>query len=203
MRLWKLTDEDGYTRATYMNATKWEKGKVNVLSEDLGGKTLCTGDVFHAYYHWAFAVLLNRYHGAYYPYRMWQVEGKVIAREGFAKCGTKEMKVLREVELPDKDKVVRLTEKFCRAVVTEFKKAVEKEFKGKPKGYLLGRKFLNAWGEQETYSYSKGYLLERWISMKDLWDIRDILETRLTQIMRLDLCKIADKVFGPAPKEKK
>ena len=99
MKLYKLTDADGYTRRGESNETLWG---VNVTHSASGtGTTLCTSDVIHAYEHPLIAVFMNPLHANTPNPVLWEAEGEVVAREGQLKCGVKTLTTLRRIPLPE------------------------------------------------------------------------------------------------------
>ena len=82
--LYKLTDQDGYTRRGEDNATLWG---VNVTHKATGlGTKLCTSDVIHAYRHPLIALFMNPAHASLSNPRLWRASGDVVAEEP-CKCG--------------------------------------------------------------------------------------------------------------------
>jgi hypothetical protein len=95
--LYKLTDQDGYTRQGETNETLWAE---NTTHEATGFGGLCTSGVIHAYTHPLIAVLMNPIHANLSNPLLWECEGEVVAKEGQLKCGCKKLTTVRRVDLP-------------------------------------------------------------------------------------------------------
>ena len=99
-KLYKLTDEQGRTRAGEDNELKWAVGVEHKTAGT--GSRLCTADVIHAYEHPLIAVLMNSLHADFNPttMRLFVAEGEIIAREGQLKCGVHALKIVEEIPVP-------------------------------------------------------------------------------------------------------
>ena len=99
-KLYKLTDEQGRTRAGEDNELTWAVG-VEHRTAGMGTR-LCTADVIHAYEHPLIAVLMNPVHADFDPARMrlFVAEGNIVAREGQLKCGVHALKIVEEIHVP-------------------------------------------------------------------------------------------------------
>jgi hypothetical protein len=99
-KLYKLTDEQGRTRAGEDNELTWAVG-VEHKTEGTGTR-LCSADVIHAYEHPLIAVLMNPLHAMFNPatVRLFVAEGEIVAREGQLKCGVHALKVVEEIPVP-------------------------------------------------------------------------------------------------------
>ena len=100
MKLYKLTDEQGRTRAGEDNELTWAVGVAHKTAGT--GTRLCTADVIHAYEHPLIAVLMNPVHADFDPARMrlFVAEGEIVAREGQLKCGVHALKIVEEIAVP-------------------------------------------------------------------------------------------------------
>jgi hypothetical protein len=100
MRLYKLTDAQGRTRAGYDNELTWAVGVTHTAKGK--GTELCTDGVIHAYEHPLLAVLLNPIHANFNPatMRLFAAEGEIVAREGQLKCGVKSLTIVEEIPVP-------------------------------------------------------------------------------------------------------
>ena len=99
-KLYKLTDEQGRTRAGEDNELTWAVG---VAHRTAGmGTRMCTADVIHAYEHPLIAVLMNTVHARFNPatMRLFVAEGNIVAREGQLKCGVHALKIVEEIHVP-------------------------------------------------------------------------------------------------------
>lgn len=100
MTLYKLTDQDGKTRAGQAGETQWGLG---VKHEATGkpGQDLCTDGWIHAYEHPLLALLMNPIHAKICNPRLWECEGQIGKREGQLKCGCRTLTTVREIALPE------------------------------------------------------------------------------------------------------
>ena len=99
-KLYKLTDEQGRTRAGEDNELTWAVG-VEHRTAGMGTR-LCTADVIHAYEHPLIAVLMNPVHAMLNPatMRLFVAEGNIVAHEGQLKCGVHALKIVEEIAVP-------------------------------------------------------------------------------------------------------
>ena len=99
-KLYKLTDEQGRTRARHDNELTWTVGVEHRTA--CKGTRLCTADVIHAYEHPLIAVLMNPVHADFNPntMRLFVAEGEIVAREGQLKCGVYALKIVEEIAVP-------------------------------------------------------------------------------------------------------
>ena len=99
-KLYKLTDEQGRTRAGKDNELTWAVGVEHRTA--CKGTRLCTADVIHAYEHPLIAVLMNPVHADFNPntMRLFVAEGEIVAREGQLKCGVYALKIVEEIAVP-------------------------------------------------------------------------------------------------------
>jgi hypothetical protein len=97
MKLYKLTDSEGYTRRGERNETKWGVG---VTHRATGRGGLCTSGVIHAYEHPLLASFMNPIHADVKNPILWHAEGEVTHREGQLKCGVRELTTLHKARLP-------------------------------------------------------------------------------------------------------
>ena len=99
-KLYKLTDEQGRTRAGEDNELTWAVGVAHKTAGT--GTRLCTADVIHAYEHPLIAVLMNPVHADLNPttMRLFVAEGEIVAREGELKCGVHALEIVEEIPVP-------------------------------------------------------------------------------------------------------
>ena len=99
-KLYKLTDEQGRTRAGEDNELTWAVGVAHRTAGT--GTRLCTADVIHAYEHPLIAVLMNPVHAMFNPATMqiFVAEGEIVAREGQLKCGVHALKIVEKIPVP-------------------------------------------------------------------------------------------------------
>ena len=98
MKLYKLTDKNGYTRAGEENALKWAVGVTH--SATGVGVRLCSADVIHAYTDPVLAVLMNPTHANIENPLFWECEGDVVASDG-CKVGVKKLSITAPHPVPD------------------------------------------------------------------------------------------------------
>ena len=94
MKLYKLTDKDGWTR----NGTLWWPG---VSHSGTGEGELCGPGWIHAYEHPLIAVLMNPLHADFKNPRLWEAQGKITIRDGQLQCGCQTLTTIREIPLPE------------------------------------------------------------------------------------------------------
>ena len=99
MKLYKLTDLDGYTRKGTMGETKWHSGKTVSISTELRSNRLCTPGVVHAYTNLNLALLINPVHANIHNPIIWESVGDVVA-EDWSKVGCHELTTIRKLYLP-------------------------------------------------------------------------------------------------------
>ena len=97
MKLYKLTDQNGFTRAGAKNALKWAVGTTHRATGP--GTELCSPDVIHAYTDPVLAVLMNPTHANIKNPLLWVGEGDVVATDG-CKVGVKELTITERIDLP-------------------------------------------------------------------------------------------------------
>ena len=95
--LYKLTDQDGYTRRNYDNACLWGE---NVSHSGTGEGDLCGPGYVHAYTHPLLAVLLNPIHANVPTPRLWEAEGAIAKSDRGLKVGCVTLTTIREMPLP-------------------------------------------------------------------------------------------------------
>ena len=97
--LYKLTDQDGKTRAGQPGETQWGPG---VRHEATGepDQPLCTDGWIHAYESRLLAVLLNPIHANLADPKLWRCRGRIGKRDGQLKCGCRALTTVREIPVP-------------------------------------------------------------------------------------------------------
>ena len=98
MKLYKLTDQQGRTRAGEKNETQWGDG---VTNEPIGTGTpeLCTDTVIHAYTDPLLALLMNPIHADLRDPLLWECDGDITV-DGGDKCGCTRLTTIRQIEQP-------------------------------------------------------------------------------------------------------
>ena len=79
MKLFKLTDKEGYTRRGQKGETKWEEGFTLRLNP-CENPRLCTSDVIHFYTNPNVAFLLNPIHSNIENPQLWEMEGEPVVQ---------------------------------------------------------------------------------------------------------------------------
>ena len=133
MRLYKLTDQNGYTRRGKINETLWGE---NVTHEAKGqGNTLCTDGVIHAYTSLYIAVLMNPHHARFNDPIAWIAEGEVIATDHQIKCGVKSLTTVKQIPLP----IISLEQRIKIAIHCSLKVYKEPKYIAWAKNWLNGK----------------------------------------------------------------
>jgi hypothetical protein len=96
-RLYKLTTQDGRTRAGETNETVWGVG---VTHRGTGEGNLCGPGYIHAYENALLAVFLNPCHANIADPILWEGEGEIALRDHGLKVGCVEFTTLRQIPLP-------------------------------------------------------------------------------------------------------
>ena len=98
MKVYKLTDQDGYTRRGEKGETKWGEG---VTHEAVGeGAKLCTSGVIHYYDDPALALFVCLVHTNFANPLVWEAEiQESVARDGL-KGGAKRLTTLHVIDTP-------------------------------------------------------------------------------------------------------
>lgn len=98
MKVYKLTDRDGYTRRGMDGETKWGEGVTHEVVG--GGTTLCTGGVIHYYDDPALALFMNPIHANLANPVVWEAEIPESIAHDSLKGGAKRLTTLHIVEVP-------------------------------------------------------------------------------------------------------
>jgi hypothetical protein len=93
MKLYKLTDENGYTR----NKTHWGEG---VSHSGTGKGKLCGPGYIHAYTHPLLAVFLNPIHANLDNPLLWEAEGEIALEDHGLKVGCIKLTTTHQIPLP-------------------------------------------------------------------------------------------------------
>ncbi|KKL16290.1 hypothetical protein LCGC14_2497050 [marine sediment metagenome] len=99
MQLYKITDENGRTRAGFDNETQWGE---NITRKAEGkGQELCTDKVIHAYTDPYLAVFFNPIGGDYNTKTMqlWEAKGRVVVKAS-DKVGCKQLTTIKKIPIP-------------------------------------------------------------------------------------------------------
>ena len=94
MKLYKLTDKDGFTR----NGTKWSPGVTHTAQAE--GNELDSDQVIHAYPSPEMAAIMNPVHANIVDPILWESEGDVVVSDG-TRVGCKSLTTIRRIMLPE------------------------------------------------------------------------------------------------------
>ncbi len=99
MKIYKITDKDGYTRQGHQGEMLW--GENVTHKAKIKGKELCTNQVIHCYRDPYLAVLMNPSHGNYdfNTMLLWEAKGRIIADDG-TKSGCKSLTTIKKIPVP-------------------------------------------------------------------------------------------------------
>jgi hypothetical protein len=97
MRIYKLTDNGGYTRRGQIGETKWEIGKT--ITATGAGHALCTDGVIHGYISPEIAVFMNPVHANLdcATMRLFEGDADAIVTDDGTKVGVKSLTLTREI----------------------------------------------------------------------------------------------------------
>jgi hypothetical protein len=98
MKLYKLTDEDGYTQRGSKGETLWRAGQKLTLKPCINPQ-LCTSQVIHAYTNANLALLLNPCHANLNNPLLWAAKGTPKVRD-WGKVGCFSLTATQQLELP-------------------------------------------------------------------------------------------------------
>ena len=98
MKLYKLTDQQGYTQKGLIKETKWEEGFTLSLLPTKNPQ-LCTAQVIHAYKNLNLGLLLNPAQANIQNPLIWECEGNVCI-EDWGKVGVFSLTTIQKVEPP-------------------------------------------------------------------------------------------------------
>src|SRR3989304_5494645 len=98
MKLYKLTDQQGYTQKESIGETKWEEGFTLSLPP-VEDPQLCTAQVIHAYKNLNLGLLLNPAQANIQNPLIWECEGNVCI-EDWGKVGVFSLTTIQKVEPP-------------------------------------------------------------------------------------------------------
>ena len=98
MRVYKLTDRDGYTRRGQSGETHWVPGEVHTAMGK--GNELCSSAMIHAYRHPLLAALMNPIHAKIVNPLLWEVDTDAVVADDGCKIGAKSMSVVRAIPMP-------------------------------------------------------------------------------------------------------
>jgi hypothetical protein len=138
--IYKLTDQDGYTRRDEENACLWGPG---VSHSGTGKGDLCGPGFVHGYevvpgYERECAILallMNPVHADIDHPRLWECEGEIAKRGGQLKCGCVTLTTKREIELP----VIFLTQKIRFAILCATEVCTDKRWNAWADDWLSGK----------------------------------------------------------------
>lgn len=99
MKLYKLTDQDGYTRRRESGETKWMK-KFTLTKKPCKDPQLCSSDVIHAYTNANLGFLLNPLHANLKTPQIWEALGEIVVKD-WGKVGCFSLTTTKKLKTPD------------------------------------------------------------------------------------------------------
>jgi len=100
MIVYKLTDQDGYTRRAQSGETRWRAGERHTLPE-CDNPELCQPGVYHSYRTPYEAALYNPVHANLKNPLLWECETEQIILDDGTKLGTFDLRPMRQCALPE------------------------------------------------------------------------------------------------------
>jgi hypothetical protein len=147
MKLFKLTDQNGYTRKGQQGETKWSDGFRLGLPEKINPQ-LCTSDIIHAYKNINLALLLNPNHADIVNPQIWEAEGE-IAVEDYGKVGCFGLTTIKKLPIPEwytdeerRKRVCTLFAVLCAEAVLKYYEEKYPDDKRPRKAIEAARKYL-------------------------------------------------------------
>ena len=98
MKLYKLTDQDGYTRRGQTGETQWTAG-MTITKPRKNNPQLCSNDVVHATRGLELALLLNPNQAAISNPQPWEAEGEPVVYD-YGKVGCLELTTVKKLPVP-------------------------------------------------------------------------------------------------------
>jgi len=100
MKVYKITDKDGFTRRGKDGETKWGKNVRHRITNK--GNTLCPDEVFHCYKDPHLAIFMNPSHGNYdsKTLQLWESETSKIINDDGTKSGCKTLTTIKVIPTP-------------------------------------------------------------------------------------------------------
>jgi len=99
MILYKLTDNEGYSRRCQDDETLWTVGGTLEIPT-ISDPRICTRDVIHAYRHLDLGLVLNRIGPKLDRPVVWEADGRVVV-EDWDQVGCSRLTTIRRLELPE------------------------------------------------------------------------------------------------------
>ena len=103
MKLYKLTDENGYAGTERKNQCKWGEGVKHTsvyVKTPTSKPRLCTQDVIHAYCNPLIAVVMNPAHATFRNPIFWEAKGFPVVFESQLKLGCLSLTTVKQIPLP-------------------------------------------------------------------------------------------------------
>lgn len=184
MKLYKLTDQTGYTRRGMDGETLWEEGTTHQATEE--GNTLCTAQVIHAYRDPLLALFMNPIHANLTDPVVWEAEASEIVADDGTKVGVKELTTIKKLEIapPTIEQRVRFAILVALAVYPE------------PKFQEWGKKWLS--GEDRTEAAARAARAAEaaaWAAAEAAWAAWAAAEAARAAERSLDLIPLAHKAM--------
>ena len=131
MKLYKLTDKDGYTRRGKENECLWGE---NVSHSGTGSGPLCSEGWVHAYTDPLVAVFMNPAHANIREARLWEAEGEIAINDNSLKVGCKTLTTIREIPCP----VLTTEQRVATAILISLATSVSDAYRVWAEGWLSG-----------------------------------------------------------------
>ena len=172
-KLYKLTDEQGRTRAGEDNELTWAVGVEHKTAGT--GTQLCTADVIHAYEHPLIAVLMNPVHAMLNPatMRLFVAEGEIVACEGQLKCGVFSLEIIEEIPVP-----VLTNEQRIRLAILSVKEVsaspvwrdwADEWLKGEDRSPEAAERVINFLNSAPKNNFYEAARLATWAALRSSW----------------------------------
>ena len=199
MRLYKLTDSDGYTCRGKNSDEKgyetlWMEGLI--VSASAEGTELCTNQVIHAYTSPLLALLLNPIHANIENPQLWEAEGEVVATDGL-KVGVKSLTTLRKIEVP----AISLNQRVRFAIYCALEVCADSRFVAWANGWLNCTDRSEAAARRKARQWTWGAArLAAWAAADAAWTAEAAAGAAEAAAARagakLDLAAIAEKAIA-------
>ncbi len=116
MKVYKITDKDGYTRRDQDGETKWGENVTHRITKR--GNTLCSDEIFHVYKDPYLAVFMNPSHGNYdsKTLLLWEAKTPKIIADDSTKSGCKIVTTIKRIPKPQITTEQRVEIAICCAM---------------------------------------------------------------------------------------
>ena len=132
--LYKLTDQEGYTRKGQGDQCLWGPGVRHSVKVRVKNPQLCTANVIHAYSNPLIAVIMNPRHANFKNPRLWKATGFPVVRESQLKLGCYSLTTVEEIPIP----VITVDQKVRFTILVSLEVYKEADFVSWAKNWLDG-----------------------------------------------------------------